>query len=44
MNIVDRPFRAGNAMVRNDHTGETWERRFGTWSMVQRRWPKKESA
>jgi hypothetical protein len=44
MNIVDRPFRSGNAMVRHERTGETWERRFGSWSRLQLTWPKKEKA
>ena len=34
MNRVDRIWRPGSAMVRNPSTGETWERRRGTWIKI----------
>lgn len=38
MNRVDRPWRSGLAAVRNERTGEEWERRRGSWfKIVQRR-------
>lgn len=33
-NLVDRPYLSGEATVFNPKTGETWKRRFGTWSKV----------
>lgn len=44
MNLVDRPFRSGNAMVRHSGTGETWVRRNGSWFLEHKHWPKKEMA
>lgn len=34
MNRVDRPWRSGTATVRNETTGEEWERRRGSWFKV----------
>lgn len=31
MNLVDRPWRRGNALVKHEGNGETWERRRGSW-------------
>lgn len=31
MNLVDRPYRKGPALVKHESTGETWERRQGSW-------------
>ena len=33
--LVDRPYRSGSATVRNDNTGEMWERRRGSWFLVK---------
>lgn len=38
-NLVERPYWPGNAMVRNARTGETWERRGGSWLKTQAHWP-----
>jgi hypothetical protein len=32
MNLVDRPYIKGYALVKNEKTGETWERKRGSWS------------
>jgi hypothetical protein len=42
--LVERPFRSGNAMVRNIHTGEEWERRAGSWFKTRDHWPAKGEA
>lgn len=31
MNLVDSPYLPGGALVRNESTGEEWERRRGSW-------------
>ncbi len=44
MNLVDRPWRKGPALVRHEGNGETWERRRGSWFKTAERQARKPKA
>lgn len=31
MNLADKPYRSGGALVRNERSGKQWARRGGSW-------------
>lgn len=35
MNLVDRPYRYGFALIRNERTGEAWKRVKGSWFKIR---------
>ena len=35
MNLVDKPYRRGTALVKHTGTGETWERDRGSWFKIE---------
>ena len=42
MNVIDRPYQKGLGKVVHLATGETWERRGGSWTQTQ--WPARKRA
>ena len=47
MNLVERPYIGGHAVVSHERTGETWERKRGSWTKTaeaQRQRGKAEAA
>lgn len=41
--LAEHPWAPGLIVVTNIKTGEEWERRFGSWFLVQSSWPSKET-